>query len=219
MGSSWSRIGSYFAKEEARILMWGLDAAGKTTILYALKLGEVVTTIPTIGFNVETIKYHNINFTAWDVGGRDKIRALWRHYYANTSGIIFVVDSNDIERMDEACEHLHKLTDEDELRDLPILIYANKQDLPNAASTEVLKEKLKLSKFDQRKVKWHIQPASAVRQEGLDAGLKWLANACQSKTTLADPILETVKDSKAMKNDVFSLLNTNNLKSLMSKFI
>jgi len=64
----------------------GLDAAGKTTTLYKLKLGEVVTTIPTIGFNVETVEYKNINFTVWDVGGQDKIRPLWRHYYQNTQG-------------------------------------------------------------------------------------------------------------------------------------
>jgi small GTP-binding protein len=73
-----------FGKKEMRILMVGLDAAGKTTILYKLKLGEVVTTIPTIGFNVETVEYKNISFTVWDVGGQDKIRPLWRHYYQNT---------------------------------------------------------------------------------------------------------------------------------------
>merc|ERR1712126_464283 len=74
-----------------RILMVGLDAAGKTTILYKLKLGEIVTTIPTIGFNVETVEYKNISFTVWDVGGQDKIRPLWRHYFQNTDGLIFVV--------------------------------------------------------------------------------------------------------------------------------
>ena len=62
----------------------GLDAAGKTTILYKMKLGEIVTTIPTIGFNVETVEYKNISFTVWDVGGQDKIRPLWRHYFQNT---------------------------------------------------------------------------------------------------------------------------------------
>jgi hypothetical protein len=61
-------------QKEMRILMVGLDAAGKTTILYKLKLGEVVTTIPTIGFNVETVEYKNISFTVWDVGGQDKVR-------------------------------------------------------------------------------------------------------------------------------------------------
>lgn len=80
----------------------GLDAAGKTTILYKLKLGEIVTTIPTIGFNVETVEYKNISFTVWDVGGQDKIRPLWRHYYQNTQGLIFVVDSSDTKRIAEA---------------------------------------------------------------------------------------------------------------------
>ena len=70
-----------FGKKELRILMLGLDAAGKTTILYKLKLGEVVSSVPTIGFNVETLEYKKIKFTVWDVGGQDKIRLLWRHYY------------------------------------------------------------------------------------------------------------------------------------------
>ena len=82
MGISFSSIfQGLFGKKEMRILMVGLDAAGKTTILYKLKLGEIVTTIPTIGFNVETVEYENISFTVWDVGGQDKIRPLWRHYF------------------------------------------------------------------------------------------------------------------------------------------
>ena len=85
--------------KEMRILMVGLDNAGKTTILYKLKLGEVVTTIPTIAFGVETVEYKNISFTVWDLRGQDKIRPLWRHYYQSTQGIVFVVDSNDTQRM------------------------------------------------------------------------------------------------------------------------
>uniref|UniRef100_A0A8C6P8M0 ADP ribosylation factor 5 n=1 Tax=Nothobranchius furzeri TaxID=105023 RepID=A0A8C6P8M0_NOTFU len=94
-----SLFSKLFGKKQMRILMVGLDAAGKTTILYKLKLGEIVTTIPTIGFNVETVEYKNICFTVWDVGGQDKIRPLWRHYFQNTQGLIFVVDSNDRERV------------------------------------------------------------------------------------------------------------------------
>ena len=111
----------------------GLDAAGKTTILYKLKLGEIVTTIPTIGFNVETVEYKNISFTVWDVGGQDKIRPLWRHYFQNTQGLIFVVDSNDRDRVSEARDELHRMLNEDELRDAVLLVFANKQDLPNAS--------------------------------------------------------------------------------------
>merc|ERR1712195_349681 len=110
-------------KKDCRILMVGLDAAGKTTILYKLKLGEVVTTIPTIGFNVETVEYKNIAFTVWDVGGQDKIRPLWRHYYTNTEGIIFVVDSNDRDRVDEARDELNRMLSEDELL-MPSFLYS-----------------------------------------------------------------------------------------------
>ena len=100
----------------------GLDAAGKTTILYKLKLGEVVT----IGFNVETVQYKKIEFTVWDVGGQDKIHPLWRHYFQNTQGLIFVVDSNDRERVGESSEELSKMLREDELRDAKLLVFANK---------------------------------------------------------------------------------------------
>nr|XP_022299381.1 glutamic acid-rich protein-like [Crassostrea virginica] len=141
-----------FGKKAMRILMVGLDAAGKTTILYKLKLGEIVTTIPTIGFNVETVEYKNISFTVWDVGGQDKIRPLWRHYFQNTHGLIFVVDSNDRERVEEARAELKKMLEEDELRDAILLVFANKQDLPNAMSASEITEKLGLSALRGRKM-------------------------------------------------------------------
>jgi len=77
-------VSKVFGNKEMRILMLGLDAAGKTTILYKLKLGQSVNTIPTVGFNVETVTYKNVKFNVWDVGGQDKIRPLWRHYYTGT---------------------------------------------------------------------------------------------------------------------------------------
>ncbi|CAO3702458.1 unnamed protein product [Rhizopus stolonifer] len=93
MGLSFSKFfNDLFGKKEMRILMVGLDAAGKTTILYKLKLGEIVTTIPTIGFNVETVEYKNISFTVWDVGGQDKIRPLWRHYLPNAMNAAEITD-------------------------------------------------------------------------------------------------------------------------------
>eukprot|EP00124_Ichthyophonus_hoferi_P003102 Ihof_evm6s249 gene=Ihof_evmTU6s249 len=137
-------------KRDMRILMVGLDAAGKTTILYKLKLGEVVTTIPTIGFNVETVEYKNISFTVWDVGGQDKIRPLWRHYFQNTQGLIFVIDSNDSDRMVEARDELQRMLGEDELRDATLLIFANKQDLPNALSVNDITDKLGLQSLRNR---------------------------------------------------------------------
>lgn len=130
----------------------GLDAAGKTTILYRMKLGEVVTTIPTIGFNVESVEYGNLNFTVWDVGGQDKIRPLWRHYFQNTQGLIFVVDSNDRDRIGEAAEELQKMLSEEELANAAVLVFANKQDLPNAMSTPEISDKLRLHNLRGRDV-------------------------------------------------------------------
>eukprot|EP00002_Diphylleia_rotans_P020879 TRINITY_DN405_c0_g3_i2.p2 TRINITY_DN405_c0_g3~~TRINITY_DN405_c0_g3_i2.p2 ORF type:complete len:189 (-),score=39.54 TRINITY_DN405_c0_g3_i2:262-756(-) len=162
-----------------RILMVGLDAAGKTTILYKLKLGEIVTTIPTIGFNVETVEYKKISFTVWDVGGQDKIRPLWRHYFQNTQGIIFVVDTNDRERMKEACEELHRMLNEEELRDAVLLVFANKQDLPDAMKLNEVTERLNLKGLRQRN--WYIQATCATTGDGLYEGLDWLSNALQKK--------------------------------------
>merc|ERR1712113_437929 len=135
----WQRM---IGKQEMRILMVGLDAAGKTTILYKLKLGEVVTTIPTIGFNVETGEYKNLSFTVWDVGGQDKIRPLWRHYYQGTSGLIYVIDSNDRDRGEDAKVKFPKMLNEDEMRDAVLLVFASKKDLPNAVIASEVTERL-----------------------------------------------------------------------------
>ncbi|NXJ85806.1 ARF5 factor, partial [Trogon melanurus] len=152
----------------------GLDAAGKTTILYKLKLGEIVTTIPTIGFNVETVEYKNICFTVWDVGGQDKIRPLWRHYFQNTQGLIFVVDSNDRERVQESADELQKMLQEDELRDAVLLVFANKQDMPNAMAVSELTDKLGLQTLRSRT--WYVQATCATQGTGLYDGLDWLSH-------------------------------------------
>merc|ERR1712170_15196 len=179
MGNIFQKLLSNFGKKDMRILMVGLDAAGKTTILYKLKLGEIVTTIPTIGFNVETVEYKKINFTVWDVGGQDKIRPLWRHYFQNTQGLIFVVDSNDKDRVAEANEELQKMLREDELRDATLLVFANKQDLPNAMSVSEITDKLGLHSLGSRK--WYIQATCATTGDGLYEGLDWLSTALNAK--------------------------------------
>eukprot|EP00891_Asterochloris_glomerata_P004316 jgi/Astpho2/4316/Aster-07405 len=204
MGLTFSRLfARLFSKKEMRILMVGLDAAGKalwlawaplvlttpsdcpwcpagkTTILYKLKLGEIVTTIPTIGFNVETVEYKNISFTVWDVGGQDKIRPLWRHYFQNTQGLIFVVDSNDRDRIGEARDELHRMLNEDELREAVLLVFANKQDLPNAMNAAEITDKLGLHSLRQRH--WYIQSTCATSGEGLYEGLDWLSSNIASK--------------------------------------
>ncbi|VDK39478.1 unnamed protein product [Taenia asiatica] len=160
---------------EARILMVGLDAAGKTTILYKLKLGETTVTIPTIGFNVETVTYKNITFTVWDIGGQEIIRPLWAYYYPGTKGIIFVVDSNDRDRMGDARAELFRILEADELRSASLLVLANKQDLPYAMKTSEVTEALGLHKLPSHR-KWLVQGSCAVTGAGIYEGLDWLGN-------------------------------------------
>merc|ERR1712228_599908 len=177
-------------KQSKRILMLGLDAAGKTTILYKLKLNEVITTIPTIGFNVETVEYKNIEFTVWDIGGQHLIHPLWRHYYQGTEAVIFVVDSNDIERMDGGLndnddnvrDQLHSMLADDELRDAALLVFANNQDLPNAMSVSEVTERLGLNQLRNRQ--WYIQSTCATTGDGLYEGLDWLSNTLNKKNKL-----------------------------------
>jgi small GTP-binding protein len=161
-----------FENQKARILLLGLDAAGKTSILYKFKLDENVTTIPTIGFNVETVQYKKVEFTMWDVGGQDKIRPLWRHYFNNTDAVIFVVDSNDRARMKEARDELNKMFASELLSNAHLLVLANKQDLPHSMNGNQVMESLELSKMKRN---WFVQPCTALTGEGIYEGLDWLS--------------------------------------------
>eukprot|EP01061_Rhynchopus_euleeides_P009887 TRINITY_DN19204_c0_g1_i3.p1 TRINITY_DN19204_c0_g1~~TRINITY_DN19204_c0_g1_i3.p1 ORF type:complete len:185 (+),score=80.03 TRINITY_DN19204_c0_g1_i3:253-807(+) len=167
-------VDGLFSKKNARILMVGLDAAGKTTILFKLKLDEHVTTVPTIGFNVETVEYKNIKFNVWDVGGQDKLRALWKHYYEDSNAIIFVIDSNDKDRLHIAAQELQVLMSDTSLIEATLLVFCNKQDLPQAASPSEVVQTIGLQQMVGKR-KWYVQGCSAVSGEGLYEGLDWLS--------------------------------------------
>mmetsp|Transcript_14869 Transcript_14869/g.44618 ORF Transcript_14869/g.44618 Transcript_14869/m.44618 type:complete len:207 (-) Transcript_14869:24-644(-) len=175
--SVWAKL---FGKLEVCIIMVGLDAAGKTTVLYRMKLSEAVTTIPTIGFNVEKLEYKNILFTVWDLGGQTRTRQLWQHYYQNTDALIFVVDSSDRERIEEAHEELLKMLAREEMRDAVLLVLANKQDLPGAMTTSELTTKLGLHALGRSRP-WLVQETCATAGDGLYEGLDWLAQSIVDK--------------------------------------
>ncbi|XP_076048653.1 E3 ubiquitin-protein ligase TRIM23-like isoform X2 [Oratosquilla oratoria] len=162
------------ARIEMRVVTLGLDGAGKTSILFKLKQDEFVSTIPTIGFNVETIEYKNFKFTVWDVGGQPKLRPLWKHYYFNTQAVIFVVDSTDVDRLPEAQGELTKLMTERELMEASLLIFANKEGCGGALGVTELTEGLGVHKLCLGR-SWHIQPCDAQSGSGLHQGLDWLA--------------------------------------------
>lgn len=196
MGANVSKaLSKIFGSKEMRILMLGLDAAGKTSkcyrhthmiyifflmhptlwiaILYKLKLNQSVTTIPTVGFNVESVTYKNVKFNVWDVGGQDKIRNLWRHYYSGTQGLIFVIDCQDKNRIEEARQELYRIISDREMKDCLILIFANKQDLPGAFTPAEVTDILGLPKLRERI--WYVHPSCATTGDGLFEGLNWLS--------------------------------------------
>jgi len=194
--------------------MIGLDSAGKTTVLYRLKFNQYMNTAPTIGFNCEKVRFHGSSFTLWDVGGQDKLRPLWRSYTRCTDGIIFVVDSCKEDRLEEAKLELLKIYKSCSERkamskhshgNIPVLILANKQDLPMALDVNKLEHLLGLKQLG--KECWHIQPTCAITGDGLDEGM----------TKLVEMISERGGKRKISKNVLnssgsSSALNNNNLK-------
>jgi small GTP-binding protein len=181
MGKILSKIHSVFNNvKDARIVLVGLDAAGKTTLLYKFKLNETLSTVPTVGFNCEEVQYKNVCFTMWDIGGQDKIRRLWKHYYQNCDAVIFMVDSSDTERFGEAREELQKMMNDDELRNAALLVLANKQDLPTAQPLDRIVKELQLTNLPSTR-NWRIESTNAVTGQGIYEGLEWLSRALPQK--------------------------------------
>lgn len=136
-----------------------------------------MTTIPTVGFNVETVTYRNVKFNVWDVGGQDKIRPLWRHYYTGTQGLVFVIDSADRQRIDEARQELHRIISDREMRDALLLVFANKQDVEGCMTPAEVQEKLQLTRIAGGVRQWSVKPSCATTGDGLTEGLAWLSKA------------------------------------------
>ncbi|KAI5833498.1 ARF/SAR superfamily [Schizophyllum commune Tattone D] len=153
--------------QDVRILMLGLDSAGKTTILYRLQIGEVVSTIPTIGFNVETVQYKNI-------------KPYWRCYFPNTAAIIYVIDASDHARIPTSRNELLTMLSEEELKGVPLLVFCNKQDIEGAMKPEDISEQLGLAGGEKTRP-WSVRGSCATKGEGLEDGLDWLVNAIQKK--------------------------------------
>ena len=175
MGFLLSKIIEFFTKNRNnfKIIILGMQNAGKTTILYRLSLGQLVKTTPTIGSNVEELTYNNVKFQAWDLGGQESTRTVWDVYYMNTDAVVFVIDSQDDEFFEESKAEFHKLLKNSNLKNAILLIFANKQDLPGAKPVNQIIEDYELNTIKNHM--WFIQPCSAVKGEGLINGIKWLS--------------------------------------------
>ncbi|KAJ8025466.1 ADP-ribosylation factor-like protein 3 [Holothuria leucospilota] len=161
---------------EIRVLLLGLDNAGKTTILKSLAGEEVSKVTPTQGFNIKSVKQEKWNLNVWDIGGQRNIRPYWRNYFENTDVLIYVIDSADRKRLDETGLELTELLEEEKLQGVPLLIFANKQDLLSAAPPGEIADSLGLN--DIRTRTWQIQACSAMSGEGLEHGMNWVLKTC-----------------------------------------
>lgn len=184
------------------IVMLGLDSAGKTTALYRLKFHQYLNTVPTIGFNCEKVRVKSesikgVTFVVWDIGGQDKLRPLWRSYTRCTDGIVFVVDSVDEERMEEAKMELLRTAKQPDNVNIPILVLANKQDLPGAKDHIEIARALGLNELPPSHL-WHVQPACAVIGDGIEEGLEKLYDMITSRKKLAK-----ISSSNKQKNKSF----------------
>eukprot|EP01068_Selenidium_serpulae_P013595 Selendium_serpulae@DN5983_c0_g2_i1.p1 len=156
-----------------KIVIVGLNNAGKTTILYKLNMGSVIQTVPTIGCNVEEVHYKNITFQVWDVGGQESMRNTWPFYFEQTAALIFVMDSNAYDNVVVAKLELFNALLSERLQDAPLLVLANKQDVASARAAAEIAMDLNLTSIKDRD--WHIQACSGLTGEGLYEGLDWVA--------------------------------------------
>ncbi|KAJ1725917.1 ADP-ribosylation factor-like protein 2 [Coemansia biformis] len=159
-------------EKEIRILVLGLDNAGKTTIMKRLNGESIDTVSPTLGFNITTIEFESYKVNFWDVGGQRTIRPYWRNYFEQTDGIIWVVDSADRQRMGDCASELAALLKEDKLAGASLLVFANKQDIAGALSDDEIKDALGLEALTTHH--WAIRPCSAVTGANLLDGLQWI---------------------------------------------
>ncbi|XP_028391287.1 ADP-ribosylation factor-like protein 3 [Dendronephthya gigantea] len=160
--------------KELRLLLLGLDNAGKTTLLKHLASEDYTNVTPTQGFNIKTVQAKGLRLNIWDIGGQKSIRAYWNNYYENTDVLIYVIDSTDKKRMEETGFELTELLEEEKLAGVPVLIFANKQDLLNALTQAEIADKLQLASLVRDRT-WHIQACSALTGEGVESGLEFVS--------------------------------------------
>lgn len=171
-------------EREVRLLMLGLDNAGKTTILKKYNGEDISSISPTLGFNIKTLEYQGYKLNVWDVGGQTTIRSYWRNYFEQTDGLVWVVDSGDKIRLEDCRRELHQLLLQERLAGASLLVFCNKQDLTGALTLEEIKDFLQLENFQTRH--WAVVPCSAVTGEGLLRGINWIVSDIAARIFMMD---------------------------------
>uniref|UniRef100_A0A8C8ZBK1 ADP-ribosylation factor-like protein 14 n=1 Tax=Prolemur simus TaxID=1328070 RepID=A0A8C8ZBK1_PROSS len=167
--------------KQAQILLLGLDSAGKSTLLYKLKFAEGITTIPTIGFNVETIELEkSLSLIVWDVGGQEKMRTVWDYYCENTDGLVYVVDSTDQQRLEDSRREFEHILKNEHIKNVPVVLLANKQDMPGALTAKDITRMLRVKKLCSDR-NWYVQPCCAITGDGLAEGFRKLTEFVKSR--------------------------------------
>ncbi|KAM3176755.1 ADP-ribosylation factor-like protein 2 [Hymenolepis weldensis] len=171
-------------EKEMRVLILGLDNAGKTTIVKKFNGEDISTIAPTLGFSINTIEYMGYRLNAWDVGGQHSLRSYWRNYFETTDALIWVVDSSDRLRLDDCREELSKLLVEERLVGATLLVLANKQDLQGALNPAEIAGALNLRDITTHH--WSIYGCSAVTGENLLESVGWLIKDVSSRIFSAE---------------------------------
>eukprot|EP00124_Ichthyophonus_hoferi_P001417 Ihof_evm6s73 gene=Ihof_evmTU6s73 len=127
-------------EREVRVLMLGLDNAGKTTIVKKFNGEDINTISPTLGFNIKTFEFLGYKLNIWDVGGQKSLRSYWRNYFESTDGLVWVVDSADRARLQDCQAELHALLKEERLTGASLLVFANKKDLPSVLTSQEISQ-------------------------------------------------------------------------------
>jgi len=171
-------------EKEVRILMLGLDNAGKTTIWKKFNGEDINTISPTLGFNIKSLDHNGFQLNIWDVGGQKSLRSYWRNYFESTDGLVWVVDSADKMRLEDCKMELHKLLQEERLSGATLLVFANKCDLPGALSAQEIKDALNLDEIKTHH--WQIVWCSAMTGENLLDGIDWMITDIASRIFTLD---------------------------------
>jgi len=166
-------------ERESRILMLGLDNAGKTTVLKKLSDEDISHIMPTQGFNIKSLVHEGFKLNVWDIGGQKTIRPYWSNYFESSDALVYVIDSSDSRRLAESGQELRELLAEDKLGGVPLLVFANKQDLLQAVSADEIAGQLALGNIADRT--WTIQACSAKTGEGLQEGMEWMVGQCSAR--------------------------------------